>query len=105
MFPVVLDQLSEHDLAKAEPEPDGYTPWRRVVIEKPFGHDLTSAKELNALVNRVFPEEQVFRIDHYLGKETVQNLLALRFANELFEPIWTANYVHRVPAGIAWRTE
>ncbi|MGY0500033.1 glucose-6-phosphate dehydrogenase [Nocardia sp. FBN12] len=101
MFPVVLDQLSEHDLAEAEPEPDGYTPWRRVVIEKPFGHDLTSAKELNALVNRVFPEEQVFRIDHYLGKETVQNILALRFANELFEPIWNANYVDSVQITMA----
>ncbi|MFD3706842.1 glucose-6-phosphate dehydrogenase [Nocardia sp. NPDC058658] len=101
MFPVVLDQLSEHNLAKAAPEPDGYTPWRRVVIEKPFGHDLTSAKELNALVNRVFPEEQVFRIDHYLGKETVQNILALRFANELFEPIWNANYVDSVQITMA----
>ncbi|MFE1592277.1 glucose-6-phosphate dehydrogenase [Nocardia sp. NPDC058705] len=101
MFPVVLDQLCEHNLAKAEPEPDGYTPWRRVVIEKPFGHDLTSAKELNALVNRVFPEEQVFRIDHYLGKETVQNILALRFANELFEPIWNANYVDSVQITMA----
>ncbi|WP_446222912.1 glucose-6-phosphate dehydrogenase [Nocardia sp. IBHARD005] len=101
MFPVVLDQLSEHNLAKAKPEPDGYTPWRRVVIEKPFGHDLTSAKELNALVNRVFPEEQVFRIDHYLGKETVQNILALRFANELFEPIWNANYVDSVQITMA----
>ncbi|WP_194824620.1 glucose-6-phosphate dehydrogenase [Nocardia sp. XZ_19_231] len=101
MFPVVLDQLSEHDLAQATPDPDGYTPWRRVVIEKPFGHDLTSAKELNALVNRVFPEEQVFRIDHYLGKETVQNILALRFANELFEPIWNANYVDSVQITMA----
>ncbi|MFC8382793.1 glucose-6-phosphate dehydrogenase [Nocardia sp. NPDC056952] len=101
MFPVVLDQLSEHHLAQAKPDPDGYTPWRRVVIEKPFGHDLTSAKELNALVNRVFPEEQVFRIDHYLGKETVQNILALRFANELFEPIWNANYVDSVQITMA----
>ncbi|MEV0545835.1 glucose-6-phosphate dehydrogenase [Nocardia salmonicida] len=101
MFPVVLDQLSEHNLAQATPDPDGYTPWRRVVIEKPFGHDLTSAKELNALVNRVFPEEQVFRIDHYLGKETVQNILALRFANELFEPIWNANYVDSVQITMA----
>ncbi|MGW0634408.1 glucose-6-phosphate dehydrogenase [Nocardia salmonicida] len=101
MFPVVLDQLSEHNLAQATPAPDGYTPWRRVVIEKPFGHDLTSAKELNALVNRVFPEEQVFRIDHYLGKETVQNILALRFANELFEPIWNANYVDSVQITMA----
>ncbi|MGW4632958.1 glucose-6-phosphate dehydrogenase, partial [Nocardia sp. NPDC004415] len=102
MFPVVLDQLSEHGLAKpADTAPDGYLPWRRVVIEKPFGHDLDSAKELNALVNRVFPEEQVFRIDHYLGKETVQNILALRFANELYEPIWNANYVDSVQITMA----
>lgn len=100
MFPVVLDQLSEHGLAKPT-RTDGYTPWRRVVIEKPFGHDLASAKELNALVNRVFPEETVFRIDHYLGKETVQNILALRFANELFEPIWNANYVDSVQITMA----
>ena len=78
-FPVVLEQLSKSKLAKAA---DGH--WRRVVIEKPFGHDLDSAKELNALVNTVFPEDTVFRIDHYLGKETVQNILALRFANQLF---------------------
>ncbi|MFF2082624.1 glucose-6-phosphate dehydrogenase [Nocardia sp. NPDC058176] len=102
MFPVVLDQLSEHGLAKpTATNAEGYTPWRRVVIEKPFGHDLASAKELNALVNRVFPEETVFRIDHYLGKETVQNILALRFANELFEPIWNANYVDSVQITMA----
>ncbi|GGK39047.1 glucose-6-phosphate dehydrogenase [Nocardia camponoti] len=101
MFPVVLDQLSKHKLAQPGPEPDGWVPWRRVVIEKPFGHDLASAKALNALVNRVFPEETVFRIDHYLGKETVQNILALRFANELFEPIWNANYVDSVQITMA----
>ena len=75
--------------------------WRRVVIEKPFGHDLQSAQELNAVVNSVFPEESVFRIDHYLGKETVQNMLALRFANEMFEPIWNANYVDHVQITMA----
>jgi glucose-6-phosphate 1-dehydrogenase len=71
------------------------------VIEKPFGHDLESAQQLNEVVNRVFPEESVFRIDHYLGKETVQNILALRFANQLFEPIWNANYVDSVQITMA----
>lgn len=68
----------------------------RIVVEKPFGHDLQSARELNALLLTHFAEEQIYRIDHYLGKETVQNLLALRFANTLFEPIWNHNYVEYV---------
>jgi glucose-6-phosphate 1-dehydrogenase len=72
-----------------------------VVIEKPFGHDLQSARDLNEVVNSVFPEESVFRIDHYLGKETVQNVLALRFANELFEPIWNSRYVDHVQITMA----
>jgi len=67
-----------------------------VVIEKPFGHDLDSARELNRQVNAVFHESQVFRIDHYLGKETVQNLLVFRFANGIFEPIWNRNYIDHV---------
>ena len=75
--------------------------WRRVVVEKPFGHDLESARELNATINRVFPPESVFRIDHYLGKETVQNILAMRFANNLFEPIWNSNYVDHVQITMA----
>ena len=75
--------------------------WRRVVVEKPFGHDLKSARELNAIVSEVFPPESVFRIDHYLGKETVQNILALRFANQLFEPVWNANYVDHVQITMA----
>ncbi|MFP5334672.1 MAG: glucose-6-phosphate dehydrogenase [Actinomycetes bacterium] len=75
--------------------------WRRVVIEKPFGHDLESARALNTVVEEVFPPDCVFRIDHYLGKETVQNLLALRFANQLFEPIWNANYVDHVQITMA----
>ena len=62
--------------------------WSRVVIEKPFGHDLESAQSSTGVVNPVFPEESVFRIDHYLGKKTVQNVLALRFANQLFDPVW-----------------
>jgi glucose-6-phosphate 1-dehydrogenase len=95
-FPVVCKQLARAGLSQPD---DGR--WRRVVIEKPFGHDLKSAKELNEIVNDVFPEESVFRIDHYLGKETVQNILALRFANQLFEPIWNANYVDHVQITMA----
>jgi glucose-6-phosphate 1-dehydrogenase len=68
----------------------------RIVVEKPFGHDLQSAHELNTLLTSLFSEEQIYRIDHYLGKETVQNLLALRFANALFEPIWNRNYIEHV---------
>jgi glucose-6-phosphate 1-dehydrogenase len=95
-FQTVCEQL--HNSGLANPQ-EGR--WSRVVIEKPFGHDLDSARELNAVVNSVFPEESVFRIDHYLGKETVQNILALRFANELFEPIWNANYVDSVQITMA----
>ena len=90
-FAQVCQQLDRSGLAHS----DGQS-WRRVVIEKPFGHDLASARELNAIVESVFPADSVFRIDHYLGKETVQNLLALRFANQLFEPVWNANYVDHV---------
>jgi glucose-6-phosphate 1-dehydrogenase len=95
-FPAVLEQL--HNAGLAQPQDDS---WRRVVIEKPFGHDLDSARELNKVVNNVFPEESVFRIDHYLGKETVQNILALRFANQLFDPIWNAHYVDHVQITMA----
>lgn len=70
--------------------------WSRIIIEKPFGHDLDSARKLNAHITSVFNEDQIFRIDHYLGKETVQNLLVLRFANAIFEPIWNHNYIDHV---------
>ena len=93
---VVCEQLHKSGLAHQQ---EGR--WSRVVIEKPFGHDLQSARELNTVVNSVFPEESVFRIDHYLGKETVQNILALRFANELYEPIWNNNYVDSVQITMA----
>ena len=79
----------------------GLTETARVVIEKPFGHDLHSAKELNAIVSEVFLRESVFRIDHYLGKETVQNILAFRFANGMFEPIWNSHYVDHVQITMA----
>jgi glucose-6-phosphate 1-dehydrogenase len=95
-FPVVTKQLARSGLSAQ----DGDC-WRRVVIEKPFGHDLKSARELNEVVESVFPQDSVFRIDHYLGKETVQNMLALRFANQLFEPIWNANYVDHVQITMA----
>jgi len=72
----------------------------RLVIEKPLGRDLTSARELNAAVGAHFREDQVFRIDHYLGKETVQNLLALRFANALFEPLWNASHIDHVKISV-----
>lgn len=95
-FPLVCRQLARSGLSE---QPDGA--WRRVVVEKPFGHDLASARELNDVVSTVFTPESVFRIDHYLGKETVQNMLALRFANQLFEPIWNANYVDHVQITMA----
>jgi glucose-6-phosphate 1-dehydrogenase len=95
-FPVVCRQLARSGLSDAVPGQ-----WRRVVIEKPFGHDLASARELNDVVEQVFDPDDVFRIDHYLGKETVQNLLALRFANQLFEPIWNSHYVDHVQITMA----
>lgn len=70
--------------------------WRRIIIEKPFGHDQGSARELNINLQKVFPEESIYRIDHYLGKETVQNILAFRFGNGIFEPVWNRRYVNHV---------
>jgi glucose-6-phosphate 1-dehydrogenase len=101
-FPLVVQQLKRSGLSNApEPHASARQPWRRVVIEKPFGHDLASARELNSMLDAVFPPHSVFRIDHYLGKETVQNLLALRFANTLFEPIWNRGYVDHVQITMA----
>jgi len=70
--------------------------WKRLVVEKPFGHDLASARDLNRRLQRVFAEEEIYRIDHYLGKETVQNVLAFRFGNGIFEPLWNRRYVNHV---------
>ena len=95
-FPLVTKQLARSGLSAQDGDQ-----WRRVVVEKPFGHDLKSARELNDIVESVFPADSVFRIDHYLGKETVQNLLAMRFANQMFEPVWNANYVDHVQITMA----
>jgi glucose-6-phosphate 1-dehydrogenase len=96
-FPVVLKQMQRTGMASDEASGG----WRRVVVEKPFGNDQASAAELNSLVDDVFTAADVFRIDHYLGKETVQNLLALRFANAMFEPVWNAHYVDSVQITMA----
>ena len=95
-FPLVCRQLASSGLSESSPNA-----WRRVVIEKPFGHNLETARDLNDVVSEVFTPDSVFRIDHYLGKETVQNLLALRFANQLYEPIWNANYVDHIQITMA----
>lgn len=98
-FEPVCEKLSRHGLARrSESETD---PWSRVIIEKPFGHDENSAHELNQVVESVFASHEVFRIDHYLGKETVQNLLALRFANRYFEPLWNNQHVDHVQITMA----
>ena len=95
-FATVVKHLGESRLAC---EDDGH--WRRVVVEKPFGHDLPSAKELNRAILSVLREEQIYRIDHFLGKETVQNIMMFRFANGLFEPLWTRDRIEHVQITVA----
>ncbi|HET8718434.1 MAG TPA: glucose-6-phosphate dehydrogenase [Nocardioidaceae bacterium] len=95
-FSETIGQLKKHGLAAQTMDS-----WRRVVVEKPFGSNLETARELNATISEVFPPESVFRIDHYLGKETVQNILAMRFVNAMFEPIWNSNYVDHVQITMA----
>jgi glucose-6-phosphate 1-dehydrogenase len=93
-FQEIVDRLGEQAMDK--PGPQAKDAHVRVIIEKPFGHDTDSARELNDGVAKVFGEEQIFRIDHYLGKETVQNIFVLRFANAIFEPLWNAEYIDNV---------
>ncbi|HEY4002401.1 MAG TPA: glucose-6-phosphate dehydrogenase [Candidatus Xenobia bacterium] len=96
-YPIIIRQLGAAGLNK----PGENGSWARIIIEKPFGHDLETAKELNHLVHDVFNEDQIYRIDHYLGKETVQNLFVFRFANGIFEPIWNRNYIDHVQITIS----
>src|SRR5436309_5087611 len=94
-YPEIIQRLGAAGLNKSRKG------WTRIIIEKPFGHDLTSARELNRQVGRVFKEEQVYRIDHYLGKETVQSILVFRLANGIFEPVWNRRYVDHVQITVA----
>jgi glucose-6-phosphate 1-dehydrogenase len=95
VFETIVRHLSDNGLVPRQPDPEA-RPWRRVVVEKPFGHSLETAHALNALVLSLFAEHQVYRIDHFLGKETVQNVLVLRFANSIFEPIWNRRWISHV---------
>ena len=97
-FSQVVSQVGRAALVRKEPGA-----WCRLIVEKPFGRDLASARELNDCIGRVFGESQIFRIDHYLGKETVQNILVLRFGNSLFEPLWNHKYVDHVQVTVSER--
>lgn len=95
VFPNIIDLLGLTDQLTE------YSGWRRVVIEKPFGTDLASARSLNQQIHKALDEKQIYRIDHYLGKETVQNILVTRFANTIFEPLWNRNYIEHVEVTVA----
>lgn len=97
LYPEIIKQLAQSGLNQHDPTGS----WSRLIIEKPFGHDLTSARQLNREVRSYFQEDQIYRIDHYLGKETVQNILVFRFANTLFEPLWNHKYIDHVQITVA----
>jgi glucose-6-phosphate 1-dehydrogenase len=97
VFPAIVENLGRVGLGHR----NGESGWSRIIVEKPFGHDLASGTELNQLVRSVFEEDEVYRIDHYLGKETVQNILAFRFANRLWEPVWSSQHIDHVQITVA----
>ncbi len=100
--PLIVQRLGESGLAQAcKKTANGHQPWTRIVFEKPFGHDLASAQALNVGIGRVFKEDQIYRIDHYMGKETVQNIIAFRFANGIFEPLWNQKFIDHVQITVA----
>ena len=98
-FGTIAGKLGEAGLVDAKIRSE--KGFRRLIVEKPFGHDLASAKALNACLLKYLKEEQIYRIDHFLGKETVQNIMALRFANGLFEPIWNRDRIDHVQITVA----
>lgn len=93
LYPAILNNLADSGLSTPCADETG---WTRVLIEKPFGHDLETARHLDKLLGKLFQEEQIFRIDHYLAKESLQNILAFRFANQLFEPIWRREFIDKI---------
>src|SRR5438552_9550219 len=96
LFAPVVERLAAAGLTREENER-----WRRVIIEKPFGHDLESARSLDARLHKVLSESQIYRMDHFLGKETVQNIMVMRFANGIFEPLWNRDHIDHVQITVA----
>ena len=90
MYGNIVESLAGHGLNANTPA------WKRIIVEKPFGYDLASSRKLNTQFRSIFDEEQIYRIDHYLGKETVQNIMVTRFSNGIFEPIWNRNYISHI---------